>query len=206
MSTLREGTRAKSVRLQDDSMQAPKPGTGNQSRVPGSEMSDDQIYAVGIRLYRESGRVPRVADIASAAGGVRKSRAVAARQRVARFAADDAASRWINVSPEFEQTVRELLGTFLTVARQESAHQIGTYLSDADDRLQDAQNIAARLSSDIDALRSDLDAATQRILELSSERDQLQTRYERARRDAKTYRMQAKERKAALDLLASSKA
>lgn len=181
-----------------------EPGTGNQPAVPSSEMDDEQIYAIAIRLYRESGRVPRVADIATAAGGVRKSRAVAVRQRVVQFAADDAASRWINVSPEFEQTVRELLGTFLTVARREAAHQMGTHLSDADDRMQDAQNIAARLSSDVDALRADLNATTQRLAELISERDQLQTKLERARRDANTYRMQAKERKAALDLLASA--
>lgn len=180
-------------------------GTGNQPAVPGSQLDDEQIYAIAIRLYRESGRVPRVADVAAAAGGVRKSRAVAARQRLVRFAADEAASRWINVSSEFESTVRELLGGFLTAARNEAVHQIGAHLSDADDRVRDAQSVTALLSAEAEALRAGLDAANQKVTELTNEQDQLKAKLARARHDANTYRMQAKERKAALDLIASSK-
>ena len=183
-----------------------EPGTGNPTSVPGSQtgsgpITDAELQAVAVELYQRSGQVPRVVDIAQAAGGVRKARAVAARQAVVDLAAKDASIRWIHVSPEFEHTVRALLGEFLCAAHRQCEAQIAERLANSDDATRAAQATATTTAMQLDDALARQQKNDEVLAETKGKLEHAQAALDRARRDARRYRTLATERKAMIDAL-----
>lgn len=164
-------------------------------------MNDEDLKTLAVSLWRQSGRVPRVNDIIEQAGGAQRSRAVMARRHVVHVAADAKANAWVNVSPAFETTVRELLGQFLTLARDDVFQQIAKQTEACDEQVLDAQAVAAETTRRNRALERTVEEHVAELEALRSEVRQLTERLARARSDARRYRTQAQERGQALEMI-----
>ena len=179
-----------------------EPKSGSQSVGRPAVLDDAALNQLAVDLWRQSGRVPRINDIIDAAGGAQRARATRARRHAAAMAADAKAREWINVAPAFESTVRALLGQFLELARNEAADRISETLLAADNRIADAQEVAAHATHRIRSLEA-------KIEELSTELDSSRSALKRSdvglhrtRSELRRVRAQAKERQRALDIIA----
>ena len=193
------------------SMHDAEPGTRNSASVPGSDLSnerphvsDDDLIQTATRLYREQGRIPRVVDIVQASGGVRRARANAARQQIAKLAASEASQRWVNVSYDFEQTVRTLLGEFTLAARREVEEQLTERLTASDEAVIDARNDLRDLRQRLKQTETAHQELLKTVESKSAEINALKAALDRSKRDARRYRTQAKERQATIALLQES--
>nr|MBV6629526.1 hypothetical protein [Oceanococcus sp. HetDA_MAG_MS8] len=186
-----------------------EPGTGNHDSVPGSDaaaapaaaITDAELRDVAISIYQQSGRIPRVTDICRAAGGVRKARAVNARQQVAKLAAEQSLRSWVQMSPAFEARVRALLSEFVDAAKSHCREKLDERLAESDETTASAQANAALLA---DQLHDSIQQQRTADAELSSMKADLaasEAKLARVRRDLRRFRTLALERKATLDAL-----
>lgn len=186
-----------------------EPGIQNRSELASSSesvgrppvMGDEDLRALAVSLWRASGRVPRVNDIIEQAGGAQRSRAVMARRHAVQVATDAKANEWVNISPAFESTVRNLLGQFLTLARDDVGQQIAQQTEACDQQVLDAQAVAAEATHRNRALERVVEEHVAALDALRSDARQLTERLERARSDARRYRTQAQERGQALEMI-----
>lgn len=186
-----------------------EPGIQNRSELAYSSesvgrppvMDDEDLKALAVTLWRQSGRVPRVNDIIEQAGGAQRSRAVMARRHAVEVASEQKANEWVNVSPAFEATVRGLLGQFLTLARDDVVQQIAQQTEACDQQVLDVQAVAAEATHRNRQLERSVEEHVATLDALRSEVRQLTERLERARSDARRYRTQAQERGQALEMI-----
>lgn len=178
-----------------------EPTSSSESVGRSPIMNDEDLKTLAVTLWRQSGRVPRVNDIIEQAGGAQRSRAVMARRHAVQMATDAKANEWVNVSPAFETTVRELLGQFLTLARDDVFQQIAKQTEACDQQVLDAQAVAAEATHRNRALERAVEKQASELEDRRSEVRQLTERLERARSDARRYRTQAQERGQALEMI-----
>lgn len=163
--------------------------------------TNDELIAAGIRFHAETGRIPRIDDIVQAVGGAQRSRAAQARRAVAKRVADQHAAQWVNVSPEFEGTVRKLLGEFTSAAEASVVEQIEARVAKTDQELLELKAIANSAAAQATRLENDKQVLEDQVIRLSADLDAMRQSLQRARQNARRYKTQAEERKHALDLL-----
>lgn len=177
----------------------PTPGFGGRP----ANATDDELFEIGMRLFQHDGRVPRINDIIDAAGGVQRARAVHARRQIAEAVASGKAREWINTSPAVDLAVRRLLEEFLRTSRAQVEERITDVVTQADEQVRDANATVKSLASRVEELTSERHSLMQELGELRDALRACEASLSRSRQDARRYRVQARERKTALELISA---
>lgn len=179
----------------------PRPDSGGRP----ANVTDDELFEIGIRIYQRDGHVPRINDIITAAGGAQRARAVQARRQVADAVASGKAREWINTSPAVDLAVRRVLDEFLRISREQVQDRIAAVMSAADTKVLDAQDTVRSLATRVEELTAERQSLRQKLSEIQEAMSACEASLRRCRQDARRYRVQARERKAALDLISEGK-